>query len=575
MAANGLLNLLQITTPKPASPASGAGSASGLQSAMEQTPASRDAGRKFARMVNDASPRDTSARDAANARAASAKSAATSSARDVCNNRLRDRADLSREITPDDAADMLNHFDEIAADLNDLTGDPHAGDQLKEQLAQIVASNTPQSVGDMLAALTQAADINQQALDNIAQALAAAQANAQEADAATAGSALGQAASRVLSALHKAITRDSKEAPTQEAEAVDEVPVAALNPALALLQAANFQADAADAAQAASSTSEKTLTSVDEKTVAVITPLAQSAVASYTTMQRAEVDSVDESEIAPAQSMNARIPGLALEKGANDNALPEVELPKASLPNAPLADKKPAMPTSEFVRQIETLGVTAQALADARDTAPVKKDAALNIAEVKPVATNAAPTAGAFTLHAASLTQPVAPSPIAAANEVLGRSVINHAPVRDQVSVAIRQAAKDGNDEITVQLDPVELGRVEVKLHMHKDGQAQLAFLVDKPETFDALSRDARMLEQALQEAGIKADTSGMQFNLRQQQQQPQMQSDAGANGNGSGNGNSANDGTIGAVRSSDQHAEAAPARHYRVNIHDGIDIEA
>lgn len=123
--------------------------------------------------------------------------------------------------------------------------------------------------------------------------------------------------------------------------------------------------------------------------------------------------------------------------------------------------------------------------------------------------------------HSASGAQPTHP---------YGTGFVNHAPVAEQVHVAVKQAASDGLEKITIQLDPADLGRVEVHMTTNREGVTQISFLVDKAETFDGLSRDARSLERSLQESGIKADAGSMQFNLRQQPQ-PQLQSNLNGQG--------------------------------------------
>jgi flagellar hook-length control protein FliK len=150
---------------------------------------------------------------------------------------------------------------------------------------------------------------------------------------------------------------------------------------------------------------------------------------------------------------------------------------------------------------------------------------------------------------------------------------INQAPVSDQVHVAIHQAAKDGLDHITIQLDPVDLGRVEVNMQTSRDGQTQINFIIDKPETFDSLSRDARFLERTLQEAGIKADTGSMQFNLRQQPQQ-NLQADVNGQGHPSHQPQP--------EQAEEQHASlsaigppVANASNYFLNVREGVDISA
>lgn len=92
--------------------------------------------------------------------------------------------------------------------------------------------------------------------------------------------------------------------------------------------------------------------------------------------------------------------------------------------------------------------------------------------------------------------------------------------VPEQVQVAVKQASKDGIDRIMIQLQPEELGRIDVRLDMHADGRAHIVFTVDKADTFEQLQRDARVLEKALQDAGVQADAGSMEFNLRQHAQQ-------------------------------------------------------
>ncbi|MBN8542684.1 MAG: flagellar hook-length control protein FliK [Alphaproteobacteria bacterium] len=118
------------------------------------------------------------------------------------------------------------------------------------------------------------------------------------------------------------------------------------------------------------------------------------------------------------------------------------------------------------------------------------------------------------------------PSATSAEHRVHDNVRIHHAnfaylrsEVMDQVKVGVTQAISDGVDRITIQLNPQDLGRVEVKMDIAADGMSQISFLVDKADTFDLLQRDARALERMLQEAGVRADAGSMEFNLRQESQ--------------------------------------------------------
>lgn len=98
-------------------------------------------------------------------------------------------------------------------------------------------------------------------------------------------------------------------------------------------------------------------------------------------------------------------------------------------------------------------------------------------------------------------------------------AVLHRADVAEQVHVALKQAAREGVDQITVQLMPEDLGRIEVKLELGQDAVTRVSFLVDKQHTFDMIQRDAAQLERMLQDAGVRADAGSMQFNLRQESQ--------------------------------------------------------
>ncbi|HTI86215.1 MAG TPA: flagellar hook-length control protein FliK [Alphaproteobacteria bacterium] len=86
----------------------------------------------------------------------------------------------------------------------------------------------------------------------------------------------------------------------------------------------------------------------------------------------------------------------------------------------------------------------------------------------------------------------------------------------DQVVAHVAKAADDGIDKLTIQLKPLHLGAIEVKLEMHDDGGlAKATISADRPDTLDLLQRDSHRLERALENAGIKADTGSLSFNLR------------------------------------------------------------
>jgi len=90
----------------------------------------------------------------------------------------------------------------------------------------------------------------------------------------------------------------------------------------------------------------------------------------------------------------------------------------------------------------------------------------------------------------------------------------------DQISIRIAQNLKNGGDnKIEIQLEPAHLGKIQVHISTNQDGRAQVLVLADRQETLEMLQKDARGMERALQDAGVKADSSALNFGLRDQGQ--------------------------------------------------------
>ncbi|CUW37240.1 putative Flagellar hook-length control protein [Magnetospirillum sp. XM-1] len=94
------------------------------------------------------------------------------------------------------------------------------------------------------------------------------------------------------------------------------------------------------------------------------------------------------------------------------------------------------------------------------------------------------------------------------------------AQVMEQVSVQIDKQVKDGADTIKIQLKPHELGKIEIKLEVSADGRVSATVTADKPETLAMLQKDAKGLEKALEDAGLKPDTAATSFSLKGGEQQ-------------------------------------------------------
>ena len=103
--------------------------------------------------------------------------------------------------------------------------------------------------------------------------------------------------------------------------------------------------------------------------------------------------------------------------------------------------------------------------------------------------------------------------PTLAAQATPPRPAAPHVPLpADQVAVQIAKAAEDGLDRIRLQLRPAELGRVDVQMEVGQDGRLHALITADRPDTLQTLQRDARLLEQALQNAGFDLGSGDLSF---------------------------------------------------------------
>lgn len=83
------------------------------------------------------------------------------------------------------------------------------------------------------------------------------------------------------------------------------------------------------------------------------------------------------------------------------------------------------------------------------------------------------------------------------------------------VPIEIGARALAGNKRFDIRLDPAELGRVDVSLEISDKGDVSAKLTVDRVETLQLLQRDARTLERAFEQAGLKPTEGGVEMSLR------------------------------------------------------------
>ncbi|NKD54456.1 MULTISPECIES: flagellar hook-length control protein FliK [unclassified Haematospirillum] len=102
----------------------------------------------------------------------------------------------------------------------------------------------------------------------------------------------------------------------------------------------------------------------------------------------------------------------------------------------------------------------------------------------------------------------------------------------EQIRLKITKGAING-DTIRIQLRPETLGKVDIRLEVH-EGRVSAHVVAETRDALDLLKADARNLERALQDSGLKADSGSLNFSLRGEGNPRQAdQNDGGRQGAG------------------------------------------
>ncbi|MBZ0217250.1 MAG: flagellar hook-length control protein FliK [Fimbriimonadaceae bacterium] len=134
------------------------------------------------------------------------------------------------------------------------------------------------------------------------------------------------------------------------------------------------------------------------------------------------------------------------------------------------------------------------------ETSTGPKPAAIETVSIEPVSGQAASVENAnaaSALHNVRSQIPQAASPVAA------------------LAVQIATRAMDGARRFEIRMDPPELGRIDVRLKIDDHGIVSTRLMVERPETLELLQRDARALERALSDSGLKTEDGGVRMSLK------------------------------------------------------------
>jgi flagellar hook-length control protein FliK len=115
-----------------------------------------------------------------------------------------------------------------------------------------------------------------------------------------------------------------------------------------------------------------------------------------------------------------------------------------------------------------------------------------------------------------------AAAPTAASDKFSATQATGAAVPVSGLAVEIAASVQSGKTHFEVRLDPADLGRIDVRIDVDRNGQVTSHLTVEKTETLSMLKQDAPQLQQALNDAGLKSGSGGLQFSLRDQSQSGQ-----------------------------------------------------
>jgi len=206
-------------------------------------------------------------------------------------------------------------------------------------------------------------------------------------------------------------------------------------------------------------------------------------------------------------------PGEALQgeaKPADGQAVPKeaTEIGKATTVSAGTEVKAAEATTAGQSVQPATSDNSAPATGTQQAAAPVSPQALLAAGPQ----TLATPQAPLTELDAAA--QATAQAQAEAAHRTISGETGRPTPLH-VVPVEIGARALAGNKRFDIRLDPAELGRIDVTLEISDKGEVSAKLTVDRVETLHMLQRDARTLERAFEQAGLKPSEGGIDMSLR------------------------------------------------------------
>ncbi|WP_249779549.1 flagellar hook-length control protein FliK [Bradyrhizobium sediminis] len=133
-------------------------------------------------------------------------------------------------------------------------------------------------------------------------------------------------------------------------------------------------------------------------------------------------------------------------------------------------------------------------------------------------------------VQAANAIQPqLHAGPAAAAAPLTVTAATDAAVPLGGLALEIAVSARSGKSRFEIRLDPADLGRIDVRIDVDRNGLVTSHLMVEKAETLSMLRQDAPQLQRALNDAGLLTGDGGLQFSLRDQSSSGQNNGDGSA----------------------------------------------
>jgi flagellar hook-length control protein FliK len=263
---------------------------------------------------------------------------------------------------------------------------------------------------------------------------------------------------------------------------------------------------------------------------AVAAPVQQQAAQSVATAATAATDLALTAAVAATAPVEAKTTLLKAPVAAPAKTAPSSAAnttsgapdPSATATAADAPRNNVAPPPAPAARQDGGNGRVEAAKADALASSSPASPAAEPAHEHSPVnATAHTPTGSSDPgVQATGTVQPQpasAPATTAPAGSLTVTAATNAVVPLSGLALEIAVSARSGKSRFEIRLDPADLGRIDVRIDVDRNGHVTSHLTVEKPETLSMLRQDAPQLQRQLDDAGFKTGNGGLQFSLRDQ----------------------------------------------------------